>query len=96
MNDSHSICEKVRIGPEGFFESRTSSISPALATSTQAPDPLAVLFFHASEPYCCKLVTTAFPFSHPPDYPCWGSLLQPNESRAPRYSGKNERDQVVT
>jgi hypothetical protein len=42
------------------------------------------------------LVTTAFPFSHPPDYPCWGSLLQPNESRAPRYSGKNERDQVVT
>ena len=46
----HSSLENARIGPKGSFESRTSTAAPVMATSTQLPVPLAVLFFHRRGP----------------------------------------------
>ncbi len=49
-NAFHSSLENARIGPKGSFESRTSTAAPVIATSTQLPPPLAVLFFHRRGP----------------------------------------------
>ena len=49
-NAFHSSLENARIGPKGSFESRTSTAAPVMATSTQLPVPLAVLFFHRRGP----------------------------------------------
>jgi hypothetical protein len=47
----HSADETVRVGPEAFFESRMDTVSLMIATSTQAPPPLAMLFFHRRSPW---------------------------------------------
>lgn len=49
-NAFHSSLGNARIGPKGSFESRTSTAAPVMATSTQLPVPLAVLFFHRRGP----------------------------------------------
>ena len=59
-NASHSVLENVRAGPDGSFESRTSIMFPALATSTHPPLPLAVLFFHERE--ACRHSSVTFWF----------------------------------